>query len=342
MGAARQQPAPDQGLPLPSMSESELLTLVRRRPRSPLAAMALHELARRDPSRGRETAVAVAEDREAPAQLRAAAAVALADRGDPRAQRALLAAVDSDDPGLVRRAAEALGRTGNEEALRRLEALRPPRAAGDRVAFARSLIAYRHGLDGPRLKRPDVTVPAVQRARAVPLTIQAMGEGAWEKLAREQMAPSELPAIPTASRGVVSLHCGDERLLLVPNRMLEEADALQQILRRPAIPAALMKWADSLDHWYVQRYLFSHPVSSSRVELIGTSPTGTVVYAGEAVREGEAMRFTLQALDTPLSPPVLVTGAYEAHRGRLSLDEALAEPDRGRAKARLRVPRPSE
>lgn len=296
----------------------------------------LRELMRRRPARLRETLEDIVADATRPAELRTIATVGLSGLRDSRSAPVLLGAAKSGDPALARRAFEALGRVGTPETLAELKRIKAPAGAAARsLAFARSLIAYRHGLTGHKLALPrNAAVTPLDETRAQRLPVARLAERPWAAL-KPALGGADLTLAPT-ERPPLEILCGRERLLLMPNPALDGSGA-EAALKRPIVAAVLMKHSAALARWYVAEYVFAHPASGVAAALVGVRPTGTVVHSGSIVADGAGLRLQLQALDSPLAAPTRATATLGTASG-VAL-EARVEADRSRNRHQPRTPR---
>jgi len=319
------------------LSASRLAAVVRSAQATPVE---LREAIRRRPAQLRETLEAVVADPARPPEIRAIAAVGLGSLPDGRSAGALLKAAASKDGTLARRAIEALGRVGTPDTLallRRLAAV--PAAAQKSLAFARSLIAYRHGLEGERLALPrGARVTPVDRARAASLPVGRLSAAAWAALKPALQGADAIVA--PAARPPLEINCGKDRFLLFVHPMLD-GSAPGQALARPMVASVLMKWSPTLTRWFLAEYIFSHPAPGGAAQLLGTRPTGSMVHAGRASADGASLRVELQALDTPFAAPSQIEALIGAAAPQGLRLDALVEPDRTRNRRAPRAPRPA-
>lgn len=301
----------------------------------------LRELLRRQPATLRATLEGIVADPARPAPLRTIATVGLAGLRDARSVGALVRAARDPDVALARRAVEALGRLGSPDDLPALRELRLPDGAAARsLAFARSLIAYRHGLDGERVALPRGSSASVldpARARALP--VSRLTAASWTALqpelqgAERSLAPVRQPPL--------EIHCGKDRLLLMVNPVLDNGATAVQALGQPRVAAVLMKFSPTLGRWFLAEYVLSHPVRGGAAQLVGVRPSGRVVHTGTAARAGDGVQLQLSALDSPLAAPTLVRvrlGPSVAN----GLDlQAQVEPDKARNRRGPQVPQPA-
>jgi hypothetical protein len=311
------------------------LTAALKRPQAPPEV--LREVLRRRPAGLRETLEQLITDPARPAELRTIATVGLSGLRDARSAPALMKAARSADAALARRAVEALGRVGTPQTLAELKTLKAPAGPAARsLAFARSLIAYRHGLASDKLSLPrNASVTPMDDRRAQRLPVARLEARSWAAL-KPELEGADITLAPT-ERAPLEILCGRERLLLLPNPALDAA-AAPQALKRPLVAAVLMKHSPTLARWFVAEYLFAHPAPGMVATLIGVRPTGTVVHSGRIVAAGAALRLELQALDSPLAAPMRVSATLGTAAGVVL--QAHAEPDRSRQRNQPRKPRP--
>lgn len=307
--------ADDQGPALSELAPAELARVVERPDGGArLRALAAKELARRDPAAATPLLARVVVDDAAPADLRSVAAVALGRQAEVGQEAALGAALAAREPLVVRRAAEALGRIGGREALAALKRTSLPEepAATRALGFAKSLIAYRLGLDEERLTAPP---PAPLRGEGAPLAIAPATEPLKAEVA--ERLPRELPAVAVRVAAALRVACERQELVVLP------AAAPAPLLRSSAVAAVAMKRAHSLGRFATHLYVLSHPVGDDRLALFGVRPDGTITHTGEAWPGENGLQFRLEALATPYADPMRIAGHIDADGG-IAITEARA------------------
>jgi HEAT repeats len=298
---------------------------------------AIKELARRRSSGRTEVLARVATEAEEPEEVRTAAVVELGHEDSRAARDALTAALRSGDPAVARRAAEALGRVGEESALEALESAEVPGPARRSAQFARSLLAYRLGRDAHRIPRPAADAELdLEAADTEPVDVRAPDPTeltrALTDLARD------LPGFTRSTAGARVLTCDDVEYLVVLNGELRDREALRRIQERPAMPAVVVKLAGGLDRFYLHAYVLTHPTGSA-LELLVSRTTGDVTHVGSARIEGSRASFSLRAVATPLAVPVQLEGTLDTERMELTIERALAQRNIDRARQGGRQPR---
>jgi hypothetical protein len=307
------------------LTDRILAEVVRGRSRSVPPIEALRELLRRDAAT-RPLLRDVVLDRERPADVRATAAVALSHDPTPSAREALTQALDDEEPTVVRRAAEALGKIGDKAALARLDRVVAPTAAARRsVDFARTLISYRLGLDTHRLRQPPArSLLEVRPQRAEELRPSRIDRRQLPQIMEN--AEGEIPGVPLDQDTGVEFRCGDHRFVVVLTRHLRKLDNLAPLGRTGALVGALLERSPSTDRYFLSEYLLSDPgPRGSRARIFGVRPTGVIAHVGEL--SADAGSFEVRAVDARVSPPVAIEGSYDPAVGRLSFSRMLVERD---------------
>ena len=178
---------------------------------------------------------------------------------------ALLTAAKSKDDELARRAIEALGKVGTASTLARLGRLRgsTPRVRKS-MAFARSLLAHRHGVKGWALKLPrGARMMPFDSDRAVALNSKSLSSKEWPAIRRSLRVVKEV--VPPADKAPLAFQCGSEQYLLLVNPLLERGVSA---LSRPLVAAALVKFSRATQRWYVAEYFFAiHRAADKRESL---------------------------------------------------------------------------
>jgi hypothetical protein len=294
-----------------------------------LTPAAVRELAQRSPVELQRSLERVIGDDALPGELRARAAVQMTVYPQAFREDVLLRAAQSGDAALVRRAAEALGRFGGPAALAALVRLpAPPGAvARDSVLFARSLLAYRHGLEGHRLE-PAGDIVALRRPRATPLPVALLPDAEWPEVARSLPGLSAIIADLSPRR--LQFGCGTNRWVIVFDQRIDTALGRRALVGRPAVVAAALTFAPGLGSWSVAEYVFAHPLRPNTLELVGVRSTGKQVHRGEARIEGERAVFSLGAIATPFSPTLELTGEVRGATAATVTFELLAEEEQAR------------
>jgi len=302
-----------QTLPRP-VTDAELRRAVHGKAPDITAPAALRVLLeRRAAATSMLTALAKAADRQV--ALRTIAAVALGRRNTAASRSALMELLESDDPQLVRRAAEGLGRTGGQEALDRLKMLRPRDPVVRRaVGAAKTLLAYRLDDKSGRLSPVDkderIALKPSMRSRAFGIS---MASSATLERMRERIS-EEVPALSAAPSGALELDCGGGRYLVVLSRDLEKGPGLARLTQASAIMGAVLERDEVDGTCFLTAYLLAHPGPHKSVRLFAMKGSGVVAYAGELEFEDgrNAARFSVQALKTRFSQPLALEGRIEA------------------------------
>jgi hypothetical protein len=320
--------------PLEQLGEEALIEAVQGRPSELGRLEALKELARRRSPRVSGLLSAALLDDRLPDDLRAVAAVEAGKQAAPASEPALIAALRSGPPLVVRRAAESLGRIGGREALQALRTIRSPEeepAVARAVSFARSLVSYRLGLGSDLLETPGAG-EILNVDDPEPIQVQTTPVGADEV---ERMAPRyrlEVPGVAVSPRGALQLRCGANEFLLMPHETMDVLAA------RNAVIGVVLKRAQSLEYLALHLYLLSHRRDEGTLSLFGVRPDGTVTLFGEMLLHPREHTFWVNALNTPYGPPVDIQGRIDTAAHRVVLTKAVVNRRLSRSQKRAQTP----
>jgi len=281
-------------------------------PDSPsLSQAALRELIRkRSPRRKAVLAEIVLNDKQS-TQVRAMAALHLGRVNTANSREALLSVVSGSPDSVRRRAAEALGRIGDEDSLAKLRTLRPRDPVIKRsVDNARALISYRLGLGSDLLEPPPRRrLTAKQRTRPIKTSIPP----ATGKLVKEALADAEyeLPAIPLAAKGARHLICGANQFVLLLTDELSKRKTLTWLTQRNAVLMVVVWKPSTLDAFEPYLYVLAHPEREGRLRLLGLRSMGEVTVAGEIKLSERSAQFSVHAGESPYQVPMDLEGSYD-------------------------------
>jgi hypothetical protein len=277
---------------------------------------ALKELIRRHASQLPRLLAQIAGDRKTESTLRVMAVTALGTMAErSETLKSLITALKADDPAVVRRAAEVLGRVGDAEALKALSAVKVQKrkqytSAARAVSTARRLITYRLGLDAAVLPDPprEAFLTPSKDAKAVPhQTVKT-------SLAKALLSDLNMrqPGIEIASGGVVQVLCARSCLWLARNTQLNGRKTIKSLTARCAVPMVILKRRDCPDGLHVDTYVLTHPGERGTLKIFGMRPSGIVTHFGTANVSDDAVEFELKALNTSHAYALDLNGRYRA------------------------------
>ena len=322
-----------------SASDEQLVATVEERIGGVGRTLAIKELGRRRSPLSTDVLTRLVSDRTEPEDVRTAATVALGHQDSEAAREALVAALSSREASVAHRAAEALGRVGDANALNALESATVPEGPVSRSAgFAQSLIAYRLGIDDHRLPRPSEDAlldPDSENTEPVEVRTPDTEE------LRRAIADLErdLPSMTASSGGALSLTCGNSEYVVVLNGELQRGEPLQRLQGAPAMPAVVLKLSGGLDRFYLHAYTLTHPVGPGDLELLVTRTTGDTVLFGSARIENGRATFSLRATATPYSPTADLEGTFDGTQLELTSARVIIQRDVGSPRSGARSPR---
>ncbi len=316
-------------------SEQELVEAVDGRHPIRARVQALKELSRRPSAVVTRVLTAAIGERTAAAELRIVAAVALGRGVQPEHREALTSALGDPDPGVVRRAAEGLGRMGDQSSLEPLAAAGKTGApaAAAAIAFAQTLISYRLSLGTHRVTEPPREAMLSVR-EPVDLKIDAPDERRVEAIRRSLEASPAGVALTVDAP--VLLNCGGDELAILLNQEIASAKDPKRAGAQDAVAAVVLKHF-SRGAWAPLEYIFLHAAENGAA-LLGVRPNGPVTRAGTARFKAKAAEFELRTANTLYAPASEIAGRWTAGAPGIELTRAVADRRLAPEQARPRVP----
>ena len=309
--------------------DTELLGLAKQAPERDLAVAAIRELVVRRTPRLGAILRSIVTDGERDPDLRTLAAVELGHDARPANREALAEVLTDAPPGVTRRAAEALGRIGDEDSLTRLRRLRPSNPVlRQAVDFARSLISYRLGLGDDLLDAPPP--PRLDDAlRAPPMELTFATPPDAVRTEAMAAAQREFPAVPLAPDGALSFECGSDRFYAAFTAAVQRRKTLVPLRERNAVLVTVMKRAAAIGEYTAYLYVLTHPERAGRIRLFGVRPSGLIVLTGEAEVGDRVAEFRVGSLATPHLVPLTVEASYDHDARRLAFGAMRIDTDFG-------------
>jgi len=259
----------------------------------------------------------VADENESPA-VRAVAAINLRLIPGPTAQRHLLDNLSTGDRRLRLHLIRSLGSFGDLEALTALRRLRPASDTplGRQLAFAKALIAHRHGMPEPALEfRRGAKRSAGKPSEMIELSLRPK----LKKTVRDDLARlrGSRFGIELGDRGF-GLRAGRASWTVFVNQEIEAAGGLQQIFDRPWITALLARWDFQTRTSTVQYVVLTTPAPRS-TEILVVRTDGEVLYSGRATRGQGLFGFEMRDIERPGTAPTNVKGRLTTRGVQLDL-----------------------
>jgi len=306
------------------LSDDRLIEIIRAGRDEEALLGALKELARRKSSRRSNIYREILNNPEQSMSARKTVVTQLGTERLTENQELLLGHLGAKDASLFGGIVHSLGKIGDEEALKRLEEIAAPddAAAGRALAFARSLLVYRLRLDR-HLIVPPTAANLLVVTDGVPIDVtKVKAETVKEALNHVRQ---DVPAIPLTEEGALQLTCRSTELLLVFTEEFQQPQVLATIRDRSALPMVLLKKGYSLGHYFLELYLFTHPLKGRKaVSLLGVRPRGELVHAGQVRVPEKEFTFTLKSVDSRYAPAIEVEGRYEPDQRSFNFTKAVS------------------
>ncbi|MGY6519478.1 MAG: HEAT repeat domain-containing protein [Lysobacteraceae bacterium] len=290
-----------QGLTTPKLAE-----LVKGPHAEPFA---VGELVRRRPTDLRGILAGVVGETGHPADVRLAATVQMRNRPSLASEDALINALKAGQP-IRRRALEALAISGSTRAISALSRLAEPQdpVVSRSLAFARTLLAHRHGVEPPA-PLPRASLLTLDPGKARPIAIKTLPAAQW----RAVEGGLDAGALPfKAAPGLThEFECGGERLLLAFNAQASAPSGRAGLLARPSVVAALLGMEEVSGQWWVTEYILATPDDTGPgARLTGVGGNGRQRHEGTAQESSQGLVFKLSTVQGSRYPALELTGSF--------------------------------
>jgi hypothetical protein len=295
-------------LPVP-LSDQQLVAIVRTgRARDGVSVLGAMAALRSRPMDGkRELFGAVIVDATRPPRLRHMAAVGLYELGPGVGEEALVDAADRVDPATAVTVATGLARIGSADALAtigRLATIAEP--APERIAFARSLLAYRHRLDGHEIEFPAdrlLDLPPGEPSSVV--DIRAAGEEARRALSAVEREPI---GVALDAENAIHIVCGDTHHVFAWNARRAAGD-LDDLDERKDLLGVVFRKSPIEDTYALAAFVLATPAGPSTARItVHRAASGEPVFAGTIELTNGLPGFRFQAVRRPGAASVAVQG----------------------------------
>ncbi len=272
-----------------------------------------------------------------------AAIHALGKVRQPEAQAMLFEQLRSQDVHVLRASIWALAKTGDKEALERLQQVpdRQP-ALKQSLLAARRLLAFRLGVKGFGFEESEL--PKLEDPPQEKLREMKIQEVEGDRLRRfEAKIRAEAPGLDLRIGPATEINCLGKPLWVVPSRMTAEEP--ERLTENPAVPMAIFAYDFCTDAPYLKAYVMSEPIRGGAAFYV-TRLRGQVTHRGEAKINGPSLKFSLQALRTRFDPAAAMEGELD-RAGVLKVTRAVVSESferqlalRGKPKESKEAPRP--
>ena len=259
-------------------------------------------------------------DKKEVSRLRGMAAQILGQMGTSEAVGVLRRAINVDDEVALRGVITGLQTAGNEEAQAALGTLARRRGTvGTAARRSRAVLEHRHGARGVELELPDEgSLLRVNTRTATPIDVApARGKQLTEAV---EAARRAVPALALASEGAVSLRCGDNTFVLVPEAQFAQGRADPATSGKAQVGVVVRRLERERKGWGLAYHVLTRRRADGRIEVFVTSGTGRLVLAGTARTRQSTVDFRLRAVARPGAFAVDLAGAYE--EGKLTFSRA--------------------
>jgi hypothetical protein len=273
----------------------------------------------------------VVADSAAQPRYRTFAVSGLYRLGGARGRDALAAAARDADAASAPSIAMGLGRIGAADALPIVERLSDlaPAHARDRISFAATLLAYRHGLEGRAVRAPQkTTLQELGRKRSQPIESGA-AQGRDARLALDALSEEPLEVDLTTDRAV-RIECGPSTFVWLWTKETAEG-GFAPLVERKGIAGVLFRKRLFVNAYALSAIGLGTPTTGGTRLTLHRAATGAIAYSGEVAKDGS---LDLQARDMPGIAPIRVRAQVGADTVRVDDARSAVTSQPGRSPKR--------
>jgi len=250
-------------------------------------------------------------EHESPA-VRHAAALELGRIGSTQAVAALRKGVKAKHELVARGAATALTIAGEAPPVSRKPAMR----------WLQRFHRYKTNATGPGITFPKAS-SFIRLGEASEVTFRSANRNE-AALAIKQIAGAGRD-LPLSAASAVALRCGERTLMFLPTETLASGDLVKEgFKRQAAVGVVASHHTVETDTWSPKYYILCQPSRKrNELQMLLTTSTGTLAFAGTARIDGEHASFKLKTVKHPGAVPAEVEGTYD--RGKVRFARIRAE-----------------
>jgi hypothetical protein len=252
------------------------------------------------------------------------AAIELGRIGTREAIGALRQGLAIRDSFVQRGIVSALQSAGETEAVDEMRQLAEAEGEAIPARWAETLLAFRLGDPNVRISFPErQRFLVIDPLQAQAISFEPVRSDVATAAARD-VADQSL-GVPFSTAMAARTEIAGRSIMFLPSDEVAEPAGVERLLLRSSIVGVVGARYDlESETWSVAYYVLTQPVDDDdAVQVMLTTSTGEVAFAGEARVSGERTDFVLQAVEQPGAVPIEIRGSYE--RGRLRFEQALTE-----------------
>ncbi len=231
---------------------------------------------------------------------------------------ALVRALESTHPRLVRQAAGSLGRVGIATDRDVLSAIEPEGEQAARVlGFAQSMISYRLGLGTDLLHAPQrVSKIATSKARSIEIT------PIDSPRLRIVIESTSVSPVPLTREGALRVNCDGVETIVALARDVGNPSTPERLLEANHVVGTVLRQVPHTAELVAHLYVLTHPCDENTVEIFAVRRTGVIAMYGRGTIDRGAMSFELRTVEGLRSPTMLFVGRAETGRLALGFSQA--------------------
>lgn len=303
----------------PQVKEKELLAIIRNRKEDLGRQLAFKTLVQRKSKKTRKLAIEVLNNPLYERRMKLTAANFLGNNVSKDGIKSLCRELrNAENKQLQSRILRSIGKVGGSEALKEIEDINSKDAS-----FARSLIAYRHGIKGYTL--PTVKTKGFsKRSKHIEIDSMVITPAREKKL--NTMIETQLDILGAFTLPKLKLNCVGNDLYLMQSGHIPDKKLVTTMLKGPAIPMKVFSIGDCPRRAVLSYYIMTTPMpgKENEVDVQLITPSGRSAYSGGISIKKNGLELSIGTAEEAIFPATKIKGVFEPSSGRFDFTYLLS------------------
>jgi len=299
----------------PEVKDKQLVAIIHERKEDRGRQMALKALLQRNNKLATKLAGEVLNNQFYDKRMKLVAATFLGENPSEEGVKCLCKELQRvENKQLRSKIIKSIGKTGGPESIKELEGLKTKEAS-----FARSLIAYRHGIKGyylPEIKNKKFS-KRTKYSEIKPVAITAA-----RKRKINELVETQLDVLGGYKQPKLKLNCSGNELYLMQSEAFSKKDLVPKMLEGPAIPLKIFEVNDCPRSAFLAYYVMTQPSAGKENELIVNLVTdsGRMAYSGLVEVKKEHLKVVIGTTEESVLPAVRIKGSYKPDSSKFEFE----------------------
>lgn len=292
------------------VKEKELISIIKNRKEDHGRQLAFKTLVQRKSKKIQKLAVEVLNNPLYDRRLKLTAANFLSNNESKEGIKGLCRELrNAESKQLQSRILKAIGKVGGLEALKEIEGIKSREAS-----FARSLIAYRHGIKSYAL--PTVKTKSFSK-RSKYTAIEIMDITPAREKELNSMIEKQLDILGEFRLPKLKLNCTGNDLYLMQSNTISDKYLATKLLEGPSIPMKVFSVGDCPRRAVLSYYIMTTPIpgKENEINVQLVTPSGKKAYSGEVLVREKVLELSLGTAEDSVFPATQIKGNFDIDKG---------------------------